>query len=285
MNLRTLLILGRVSNLPTVWSNLLAGALFADAGGNLPVVAALLAGGSFIYIGGMYLNDYYDAEFDAKYCANRPIPSGKIPRSTVGGLALLWFFLGFACLAPLGWLVAVIAAILVAAVALYDFRHKGIVWAPALMGFCRFLLYVLAASVSPDRVTWTVVISDAAALGLYVAGITYLARGESRPGKPARWALLLLAAPVILPIFVGLPKDLVLPWLAAATVPVAWTMWLLLPLWRKRNFPIGRLVSGLLAGIVLVDFLAVTPLLGWQAGWFLILFLLALLLQRFVPAT
>jgi Na+(H+)/acetate symporter ActP len=36
---------------------------------------------------------------------------------------------------------------------------------------------------------------------------------------------------------------------------------------------------------VLIDFLAVTPVLGWQAGWFLILFLLALLLQRFVPAT
>ena len=38
-------------------------------------------------------------------------------------------------------------------------------------------------------------LTAATALGLYVAGITYYARGESRPTKPTRWALLLLCAP------------------------------------------------------------------------------------------
>jgi hypothetical protein len=48
---------------------------------------------------------------------------------------------------------------------------------------------------------------------------------------------------------------------------------------------IGRTVSGLLAGIVLVDLLAVgggTLGIGWL---FLILFALALIFQRFIPAT
>ena len=285
MNLRTLLTLGRISNLPTVWSNLLAGLIFAEAAGNLPVLAATLAGGSFIYIGGMFLNDYCDVAYDAQYCPERPIPAGLISRKAVGGFALLWFLLGLACLAPMGWTVAGIALLLIAAVVAYNFHHKGVVWAPLLMGFCRFLLYPLAAITAPDRVSWTVLFSDAAALGLYVAGITYLARGESRPGKPARWALLLLLAPLVLPSIVGMPSFLVLPWLAAASVPLAWMAWLLIPLWSKTKPSVGRVVAGLLAGIVLIDFLAVTPVLGWQAGWFLVLFLLALLLQRFVPAT
>jgi len=285
MNLRTLLILGRVSNLPTVWSNLLAGAVLADVQGNLSLLAAILSGGSFIYVGGMYLNDFCDAAFDAQHCPERPIPSGKISRGAVGRFAMLWFLLGFACLAPLGWPVALLALLLIAAVIAYDFHHKGVSWAPALMGFCRLLLYPLAALALPQRVDWTVVCSDAAALGLYVAGITYLARGESRPGKPARWALLLLLAPLVIPCAVGMPNFLVLPWLAAATLLPAWMAWLLVPLWRKTKPSLGRVVAGLLAGIVFVDFLAVTPVLGWQSGWLLILFALALLLQRFVPAT
>lgn len=285
MNLRTLLVLGRVSNLPTVWSNLLAGIIFADAEDNLSVLAATLAGGSLIYIGGMYLNDFCDAAFDAEHGPARPIPSGQIPRGAVGGLALLWFILGFACLAPLGWRVAGIALLLIAAVAAYDFHHKGVAWAPALMGFCRFLLYPLAAFTAPDRVGWTVLYSDAAALGLYVAGITYLARGESRPGKPARWALVLLLAPVLLPSIVGMPKFLFLKWVLAVVVLLGWMAWLLVPLWRQSNRSVGRVVSGLLAGIVLVDVVAITPVIGLHAAALLPLFLLALLLQRFVPAT
>ncbi|HEX4141163.1 MAG TPA: UbiA family prenyltransferase [Candidatus Methylacidiphilales bacterium] len=285
MNLRTLLILGRASNLPTVWSNLLAGIVFAEAIENVPVVAATLAGGSFIYIGGMYLNDYCDAAFDAQYCRERPIPAGQISRRTVGGLAFLWFFLGFAFLTPLGWAVTGLSLALIAAVVAYDFRHKGVAWAPLLMGFCRFLLYFLAPAALPGRVGWTVIISDAAALALYVAGITYLARGESRPGKPARWALLLLLAPVVLPVFVGLPNFLFLHWLGAVALLLAWMVWLLVPFWRKTKPSIGRVVSGLLAGIVLVDIVAVTPVVGFEAALFLPLFLLALLLQRFVPAT
>ena len=73
--LRTLLILGRVSNLPTVWSNCLAGWWLAGAGsaGKLPL---LLLGISAQYIGGMYLNDAFDADFDRQRRAARPIPSG-----------------------------------------------------------------------------------------------------------------------------------------------------------------------------------------------------------------
>jgi 4-hydroxybenzoate polyprenyltransferase len=281
--LRTLLVLARVSNLPTVWSNLLAGWLLAVGGRDFSV--ALLLGGSFLYVGGMFLNDFCDADFDARYCLERPIPAGKISRQAVGWMAGFFFAAGLACLATLGWLTIGIALLLIAAIVLYDFRHKGVWWAPLVMGFCRFLLYPLAASAMSPTISIGVLIFGAT-LGLYVAGITYLARGESRPGKPARWALLLLLLPVAVPAAIYYVQSVQLDsvfisWLLF----FGWMAWLLIPLWQKTNPSIGRVVSGLLAGIVLVDIIAAVLVLGFQAAWFLPLFILALLLQRIVPAT
>ena len=223
--LRTLLILGRVSNLPTVWSNLLAGWFLAYGEFKWHFLIPLLLGGSFLYIGGMYLNDFCDASFDAQYCHERPIPAGKISRRTVGWLAAFWFAAGLACLVPFGQKTSEFALFLLAAIVLYDFHHKNVAWAPLVMGGCRLLLYLLAASVavwdkfpidggpfSPETeyscfLRWLQVVTPgmipaAIALGLYVAGITYLARGESRPGRPTRWALLLLLLPTALCLWI-----------------------------------------------------------------------------------
>jgi 4-hydroxybenzoate polyprenyltransferase len=286
---RTLLVLGRVSNLPTVWSNLLAG-WFLAGGGNDRGLVPLLLGGSFLYVGGMYLNDFCDAGFDAQFCRERPIPAGKISARAVGGMAAFWFAAGFACLAPLGWATTGIALILLGLILLYDLRHKNVSWAPLVMGGCRFLLYPLAASVTRREIPWPV-LAWGTVLGLYVAGITYVARGESRPGKPARWALVLLLLPVAAAgghywlrrgLYWAVPQSGLILF---GLLLLGWMAWLLVPLWRKTNRSIGRVVSGLLAGIVLVDVIATSPALGFHAGGLLVFFVLALLLQRFIPAT
>src|SRR5258706_9705876 len=75
--LHTLLVLGRVSNLPTVWSNCLAG-WWLSGGGNYWKLPLLLLGMSALYTGGMFLNDAFDADFDRQRRPSRPIPSGKI---------------------------------------------------------------------------------------------------------------------------------------------------------------------------------------------------------------
>ena len=62
-HLRILLILGRASNLPTVWSNCLAGWLLGG-GGSLRRLGWLCVGATWLYVGGMYLNDAFDAQFD-----------------------------------------------------------------------------------------------------------------------------------------------------------------------------------------------------------------------------
>src|SRR6059036_3657743 len=54
-SLRTFLILGRVSNLPTLWSNCLAGWWLGGAG-NPEQLPLLVAGASLLYLSGMFLN-------------------------------------------------------------------------------------------------------------------------------------------------------------------------------------------------------------------------------------
>ncbi len=297
--LRTLLILGRVSNLPTVWSNLIVGWLLVGKRDNEHLTAQLLLGGSLLYIGGMYLNDFCDAAFDTAHCSQRPIPAGKISRTMVGLLAVLWFALALACLVPFGTATTIMTFLLLGAIALYDFHHKDVVWAPLLMGVCRFLLYFLASSTVNADIFQPVVLQAAAPLALYVAGITYLARGESRPQKPVRWALILLLLPVLvsflfcyhnlvlgvysLILFWWVPHGVVWFW----AIFLAWLLWLLVPFWRKTKPSLGRVVSGLLAGIVLVDLIAITPFQAGEGGaiLFIPLFLLSLVLQRFIPAT
>jgi 4-hydroxybenzoate polyprenyltransferase len=311
--LRTLLILGRVSNLPTVWSNLIVGWAFSE--GDLSAfssLALLLAGGSLLYVGGMYLNDYCDASFDAEYCRDRPIPAGKISRTTVGRLALFWFFLGLVSLASFGLATTMVALLLVAAIVLYDFHHKEITWAPWIMGFCRVLLYLAGMTAvmglqvfSSARLLWPEYLM-AITLGIYVVGITLLARGESRPQKPSRWYLIMLLMPVFVQAGVHLvfpspplstffqswPWDITFPfdlwfawWIPYCLLLIAWMLWLLLPFWLGKKRSVRRVVSGLLAGIILVDMIAWSGTPNATPPLLLPLFLLALLLQRVIPAT
>jgi len=335
-HLRTLFILGRISNLPTVWSNVLVGWVIADGPWMGPArinyvgpnetfwpLFFLLLGGSFLYMGGMYLNDYCDASFDARYCPARPVPAGKIARRTVGLLAILWFTAGCALFTIFGPVTIGFALVLVAAIILYDFHHKDVAWAPLLMGFCRCLLYLLAYSAFREAhwfdigygnwwdhasdylrndflsMAWDVIkfLPLALPLGLYVAGITYVARNESKPGKASRWPFLLFLPAVVVPIGIEAYCFHRMHWMyaqapsvvLAALLLVGWMAWLLVPLWRKTSPSIGRTVSGLLAGIILLDLnmAASAPFFAPLAAlvvWFP-LFLLALLLQRFIPAT
>ena len=102
MKLATALRLGRISNLPTTWTNVAAGlalsggALAATSGnGSFTVISvgvALCVIVSCMYVGGMFLNDAFDREYDARERPERPIPSGEVSASTV-------FTVGFALLA------------------------------------------------------------------------------------------------------------------------------------------------------------------------------------------
>ncbi len=281
-SLRTLLLLGRVSNLPTVWSNCLAG-WWLGGGGNFAKLPFLFLGTTLLYVGGMYLNDACDADFDRQHRPERPIPSGAISLPTVWRIGLSLLLLGNAALFLSSRTAGIFGGVLALNILLYDAAHKAVAFAPLLMGACRFWVYVIAAAAGTGGVTGGAVWCGLA-LALYIVGLSFVARVESTRGALQYWPLLLLAAPIGLALLqnVGSFRESAL---LIALVVTFWALRCLRTLLWTATPNIGRTVSGLLAGIVFVDWLAVAHAPREISGVLLGLFLLALLGQRYVPAT
>jgi len=281
-SLRTLLVLGRVSNLPTVWSNCLAAWLLSG-GGPWGRFVQLCAGATLLYVAGMYLNDAFDANFDRQHRPERPIPSGAIRERLVWQIGLGLLVAGFLCLELLGRWTPLWALFLCGCIVLYDAVHKLLAVSPLLMALCRFLLILTAASAGVEGITglavWTGLV-----LGSYIVGLSYVARRESTAGPLRYWPLLLLAAPLLLAAIVNDGRHRQ-PALLLCVVSGLWVVRCLRNLWGVQPPNLGRAVSGLLAGIVWVDWLSVANQPRVFGTVFIALFLLALGLQRQVPAT
>lgn len=266
--------LGRVSNLPTVWSNTVAGAVLGGAaldggpgggpggGALLPVMLAF----SLLYVAGMYLNDAFDRGIDARERPGRPIPAGQVTAGTV-------FAAGFAMLAAgvlllgLHGLAALAAGLALAGVIVaYDMHHKGNPLSPVVMAACRALVYAGAALALGGGFPAAAAVG-AGLLLCYVIGLTYAAKMEAANAVGALWPLGVLAVPfVVVPL--AFPVGAVA--LGLLVVLAAWAglalSWLLVP--GRRNVP--RAVGALIAGIALLDGVLVAaaghPLLGLLAA-------------------
>lgn len=280
--LRTLLVLGRVSNVPTVWSNCIAGWMLSG-GGSTERLALLCLAATCLYIGGMYLNDAFDTEFDQQHRPERPIPSRAIRAQTVWIWGFSWLLVGLGCCFVFGKFTVVLALLLISTILLYDAIHKIIAFSPVLMAMCRLLLVLIAASTGDQGITglsiWAAVV-----MASYIVGLSYLARTESTLVALRYWPCLFLAAPLVLALVVNQGEHQIRSTLTCVAVG----FWLLRCLWfafwsPQRN--VGRAVAGLLAGIALIDGLSVWSGPPTDAWPFVGLFLLALLFQRFVPAT
>jgi hypothetical protein len=117
-----------------------------------------------------------------------------------------------------------------------------------------------------------------------VIGLSYVAKVESAPGAIRFWPLTFLAGPLV----IGLAANAGPFFARAALLGVllaGWAAWCLQFTFGRTRKNYGRTVAGLLAGIVWVDALAVcggNPLI---MACFFSLFLVCLLLQKFIPAT
>jgi 4-hydroxybenzoate polyprenyltransferase len=287
---RSALRLGRVSNVPTVWTNVLAAATLAGVSvGNVAMLVVALAC-SLFYLGGMFLNDAFDREFDARVRPERPIPSGAVSAATVfaSGFALLGAGLLAIAAAARLTLGGAIAGPLVAALALagliawYDARHKDNAYGPLLMGLCRVFVYLTTAATLTGGVSLAVV-GGAVVLLAYLIGLTYVARQENLTEMQNLWPLLFLAVPFLW----GLPT--LFAGGVGSTVYLGFLGWVALSIshlgWRPR-LDVPRAVVSLIAGISLLDGLLIAgqggPLL---VGLAVLGFVSTLLLQRAVPGT
>ena len=297
---RALLVLGRVSNLPTVWSNCLCGWLIGIGyvvgieQVNWAWFAWLCTGATAMYLGGMYLNDACDVAFDREHRKERPIPSGAISVGAVWKIGIGLLAMGVGMLSIQGGVTALLALGLFNCIFLYNFVHKKITWSPLLIALCRFFLVLMAAafafgtthpSVSffthenSGLATWTALV-----LCLYVTGLSCLAKVENEPGLVKFWPCLLLASPVALALIVNsgeFRKDALL----VSAILMLWVLRSLRSTFWAPQRDVGKTVGGLLAGIVLVDLLAVAHIPTELSVAFLVFFVLSLATQRWVPAT
>ncbi len=281
--------LGRVSNLPTVWSNVLAGTVLA--GGQPWTTATLLIAIalSLLYVGGMYLNDAFDREIDARERPNRPIPAGFIAANTVFAAGFGMLLAGIAIVAmaatvPGASSQAVLASVALAgAIVFYDWDHKGNALSPFFMGLCRVLAYVTAAYAAvaaPGPALWGVAVVCLS----YLIGLTYIAKQEALDQLGRLWPLMFLAAPLVY----GLSK---LEQVASlgSIILIALTTWILTALYflkRRSKGDVPRAVVSLIAGISLVDALCLALAGATGAAAFAVLcFFATLALQRWISGT
>ena len=224
--LRAYLLLARVSNLPTVWTNVLAAYVIAGAAlDSLPIALVSL---SLFYTGGMFLNDACDARVDSQERPDRPIPRGDVSRNEafVAGFGLLLAGEALLVLQPfpasaMRWGIALFMAI-----AFYDFAHKGKPYAPIVMGLCRALVYFVAASGAAGDVT-SLVADAALVMWGYVIALTWIARA-AKLGYAVPWLLagICLVDAVVILLLAGSPSTALL---AAAGFPVTLALQRLVP--------------------------------------------------------
>jgi 4-hydroxybenzoate polyprenyltransferase len=174
-----------VSNLPTVWTNVLAGLALAGGEPRLAIVLPLGVAVSLLYVAGMYLNDAFDHRWDAEHRPERPIPAGEASVRGVFTAGFAQMAAGLAVLAALPGGRPLFGGIVLAAlIVAYDAFHKRNPLAPLVMGLCRVAVYGTAAlAVSPHPPP--ALFLGAAALLAYMVALTFIARHEAaRPGLP-----------------------------------------------------------------------------------------------------
>jgi 4-hydroxybenzoate polyprenyltransferase len=310
--LKALLDLGRISNLPTVWTNVLAMWLLAGGGEHVLRLFPLILGASLIYMAGTTLNDAIDVKFDREYRPERAIPSGVLTEQQVWIIGLAEMGVGALILLVMAkvsffWLFLLCVAIFV-----YDFIHKANPKSIYVMGACRAFLYFTAASSVLEAsidLSFTILIWGAAILA-YIAGLSLVARGESTGEGAGKNEIAMLAAPLAAWLFSLFSIGANIPVFLTATGFIGWTAYSFLELRRGQEkaedieeeqadaeestgdaagepklSPVPRFVTRLLAGIILIDAMIAAFAAGWAAIIFVALIPCTLILQRRFAAT
>jgi hypothetical protein len=279
---RAYLLLSRLSNLPTVWTNVLAATALAGGDPFALRTALVVAAMTLFYVGGMYLNDAFDRAIDARERPGRPIPAGEISAAAVFALGFGMVALAIVMTAFCGPAAAVCALALGAAIIAYDVFHKGNPTSPLMMSLCRMLVYLGAAAAATGSVALQVWIAGAA-IAAHVAGLTYAAKQEGFNRIHRLWPLAILAIPVALglaAVWEDWPTTIFLVTLAAVD-------WFAVDKLRRRAAPdaVPSAVSSLIAAISLVDAVLVAPVSLSVAALCASGYFAARLAQRVVPGT
>jgi 4-hydroxybenzoate polyprenyltransferase len=238
----------RVPNIFTAPADVAMG--MAVTGASLTLVnGSLLVASALAYAGGMALNDAFDAPLDAVERPERPIPSGRLSRTT-------GFWVGAVCLAACLALAAsagarsfAVAALLVAAIVVYDGLAKPTWAGPATMAACRALNAGLGASVGALDLSSA---QPLAILFFYILVVTIVSRFEV---IAAPVALVRAAAGAFLALLVASGAIALAAWGSSGAIGLLFlallAAWLGTPLRAAIGEPAPRRIIGVIKAAVL----------------------------------
>ncbi len=275
------LSLARISNSPTVASNVLAGAALAGVTEPNGTVLLLVVAMILFYTAGMYLNDIFDYEIDSREHPERPLPSGLISLSAASFITIGLFLAAAVLLWIVGLAPFLAGLLLIGLIVLYDYWHKANPLSPLIMGGNRMMVYIVAFLAFSTSLTMEVLIAGTLLL-LYIVSLTYIAKSETLPTFTKYWPAVLLFLPAAYFTWRS-PTWGMLPLVALF---VGWVAYSISFIYRSQGRSIGGGIVRLIAGIALYDML-VLGVAGSAIGVVLALaaFALTLFFQRYIKGT
>lgn len=190
----------RLPNVFTAMADVVMGFLFTHATVDPAAAFALLIlSSSCLYLSGMVLNDIADRNVDQRERPFRPLPSGRVSLAaaqrlwmglTIAGVGAAFLATAFTSEKPAQHIPARVAFFLVLLILFYNTFAKRTLLGPIAMGGCRTLNVLLGMSMAAEWTTanWLV----AGGLGVYIAGVTWFARGEAGISRRVQLTLALV---------------------------------------------------------------------------------------------
>lgn len=312
--IRALLATARIANVPSVVSNVWVGIAISNLyfRGHVHQHAILLLtlSGICLYLSGNFFNDWHDRNWDARHRPERALPRSLFRPNAYLSAAVALATTGLISALFVSRSAGIAALTILVFIGVYTIVHKQTAWSVIPMGICRALLVYLGLTAALHdsgfssgyyflgwegsatfREAMILTGACASALFFHIVGLSLSARRESNPSPKhgLNLPLLLFLAAALLPV---LPQLSPYPGWGVFLGSLIYLAWIGFCYFKLRA-SIPRYVSGLLAGIPLVDWILLLPWGLWlftMDDLFSLLipplaFLLALLLQRVAPAT
>jgi len=161
----------------TAFSNVLIGYFFSF---NLEIIYLpfLLAISGLLFCSGMIFNDYFDYSIDKKERSFRPLPSGKLSKSTALIIAIVFLILANIFAFFIGSDTLLVSLILSSLIFFYNFKLKSFSFLGFLsLSIIRMLNVLLGFSISSISIEFLQYVIP---IGIFVFGISILAKNEMK---------------------------------------------------------------------------------------------------------
>ena len=174
--IKSYLRLFRIPGIFTAFSNILLGFfVIGDVLDWFSLVMLFITSG-LLFLSGMTLNDYFDFNIDKKERPQRPLPSNEIPKERALKLGIVFLIIANLIALVVGLESLILSIVMSALIIAYNCKIKKLqFWGILNLSSIRFLNVVLGSSV----VLGVKIIPFAIPIGIYVAGISILAKGET----------------------------------------------------------------------------------------------------------